>query len=449
MLKIARVKVDDAYTFIDARGAQIGDRKWVEADQFREGFARVKDCNGKWGHINTKGEPIGMGMVWADVRQFSEGMAAVATSDGKWGHINGKDGKLIGAGGACWKSVGNFKEGFARVQRDGALEWGFIDVEGKLMERCWREVGDFSGGFARVLCDGEVDGMLEWGHISKDGKLFDAQWMEVGDFIGGFAKAKGHQGWGFIDHSGRMLNVGGCWQEVGNFREGFVRVKSSRGWTHCDTSGLSFEMGGCWNEVGDFHNGFSKVCGVRGWSHVDTEGLPFPNILWHDVGDFKKVTLANGNESAFARVRGQHGEGHIDREGQWCWRDVADFHEKFDVNAEGDHGWGYINPDGFTFKNIVWKEVGDFCENFARAKGKHGWGHLNTEGVLLKAVDNWLEAKDFKSGLAVVKASNGNWGFIDQNGSFVSSPEWKEIGDFVSVLPTANRQWELQRCTIA
>lgn len=245
-----------------------------------------------------------------------------------------------------------------------------------------------------------------------------------------------------------MFDVGGCWQEVGDFLGGFVKVKNSRGWTHISSNGLSFEMGGCWNEVGNFHNGFAKVCGVRGWSHIDTEGLPFANVLWQDAGDFKEVTLINGEKNAFARVRGQHGEGHINREGHWCWRDVADFHEKFDDN-EGDHGWGYINPDGFTFKNIVWEKVGDFCENFCRVKGKNGWGHLNTEGTLLKAVDNWITAGDFHCGLAVVKASDGRWGFINTEGSLISSPDWKEVEDFVEV-PSTVPPWDWrEKCTIS
>jgi len=453
MLKVAKVKLKNGQVgFIAGAGGgtcmPIGDTTWAEAENFREGFAKVRDgASGLWGHIDTSGYPVGLGIVWKEVGDFSEGIAAVQTVEGKWGHV-GMSGLLIGAGGACWKAVGDFKEGFAKVKRDGVLEWGFIDKDGTLMETCWIEVADFRGGFACVQCDGEVDGMLEWGHISQKGILFDRCWMEVGDFYEGFAKAKGYQGWGFINHTGTMLDVGGCWQAVGNFSEGFAKVKGARGWTHISTNGLTFEMGGYWDEVGDFHNGFAKVHGVRGWSHVDTEGLPFASILWQDAGDFREVTLSNGSISAFAKVRGLHGEGHINREGQWCWRDVVDFHEKFDDNAEGDHGWGYVNPDGFTFKNIVWQEVGDFCENFAKVKGKNGWGHLSTEGTLLKAIDNWIEAGDFHFGFAKVKCAGG-WGYTDTEGRLLTSPDWQDIEDFVEVLPLQPQWYWQEQCSLS
>ena len=125
------------------------------------GLQKIKQDD-HWGFVNAKGEIV-VPCKYNDVTYFQEGLACVESDKRKWGFVDEKGNEVI----PCkWEDVGFFSEGLAYVE-DANWQKGFIDKTGKIVIPCqWEDAMPFSHGFTNVKSS---DG--KWKKINKAGKL--------------------------------------------------------------------------------------------------------------------------------------------------------------------------------------------------------------------------------------------------------------------------------------
>ena len=115
----ARVRVDAAYTFVDAQGREL-DTYYADARDFAEGYAAVLDDRG-WHYINGPEEPGAAGSVFAEAYSFREGLARVRLSDGytfiSRDYLRNPDAGTAPFG--RYESATDFEQGQALVTQNG------------------------------------------------------------------------------------------------------------------------------------------------------------------------------------------------------------------------------------------------------------------------------------------------------------------------------------------
>ena len=96
--------------------------------------------------------------------------------------------------------IGNFKEGFARVELND--KWNYINTDGQFLSKVWFDrAQDFHEGLAIVRINGK------WNFINTEGQLLSKQWFDAtGNFMDGFAKVYLNGKWNFINTEGQLLS---------------------------------------------------------------------------------------------------------------------------------------------------------------------------------------------------------------------------------------------------
>ena len=115
----ARVRVDEAYTFVDAQGREL-DTYYTDARDFVEGYAAVLDDRG-WHYISGPEESGAPVPVFVEAYSFREGLARVRLSDG-YTFISREYLQNPDAGTAPfgrYESATDFDQGQAQVTQNG------------------------------------------------------------------------------------------------------------------------------------------------------------------------------------------------------------------------------------------------------------------------------------------------------------------------------------------
>lgn len=200
--------------YIDTKGRKLALPKGVEAfGPFSEGLASVlptptpgaiwkEAASGKKGHegksgfgfISRAGKMV-IEMQFASAGDFSEGLAAASLNDGRF----------------VYDPDSGYDLGKPRVAKGGAPRWGFIDGTGKVaIPMDYEMVGPFKEGLARVMKDGK------WGYIDRMGKMAIAPELVMAwDFKDGLAKVLlADKTYGFVDMTGKMIIRTGVEKEL-------------------------------------------------------------------------------------------------------------------------------------------------------------------------------------------------------------------------------------------
>ena len=223
---------------------------------FHEGIARVRDTNGKYGFLDTKGKWI-VEPVYDSAVNFSEGMAAVGIlikgtteqnsekgSDSVsdihlWGFID-NSGKVIVE--PQYGKAGSFSNGLAFVQEQGSWKTAaayYIDKQGnKLIKLPWEWIlgaSDFSDdGTAIISIADEYNRAVSYsGVINKKGELilpFD--YGHISKAVNGLRVASPGKnevsgGVGIIDSKGKWV-VQPKYFEMGPITNGLVYARVAR-----------------------------------------------------------------------------------------------------------------------------------------------------------------------------------------------------------------------------
>ena len=153
----------------------------------------------KWNFFDVSKNMILCSEWYGCVGNFYDGFARVQRGDGKYNFIK-PDGKVL-----CSEWYGYvlcFYDGFVRVQRDDG-KYNFIKSDGKVLCSEWYDyVGYFHGGFVRVQRDD-----WKWNFIKSDGSILCDEWYKhVDDFEDESAKVERDDGkYNFIKPDGTIL----------------------------------------------------------------------------------------------------------------------------------------------------------------------------------------------------------------------------------------------------
>jgi hypothetical protein len=257
---------------------------------------------------------------------------------------------------------------------------------------------------------------------------------------------------GFIDRTGKVV-IPVCFDAVGDFSEGLARFERDGRWGYIDPTGnIVIQPIFPWAE--DYHEGLAHVqetgtvLGYDGrWGYIDKTGkVVIP------ANHRRMMSDEDGQESAFreglAIVETQDEtvpprKGYIDMTGKLGipakFSYVYPFSEGLAAATEsesGDSGWGYIDKSGQWVIPAQYKWASSFQNGLAAVDRTGDCAYINTKGEQVlrlpvpgghhRCVSVW---GDFIDGL-IPWPSGEKYGFIDQNGKTVISPQFDQPSGF-------------------
>ena len=303
-------------------------------------------------------------------------------------------------------SVGNFKEGFARVYKNG--EYNFINTSGNCISKDWF---DFDGAYSFHEGFARVKKKRKYNFIDTSGNYISKKWfVEVGDFHEGIAKVKKNGKWNFIDTRGDCISKE-WFDKVWSFHEGFAVVKKDDEYNFIDTSG-NYILTDEFNIVDDFNEGFARVMKNGKYNFIDTTG----NCISKDWFDY----VYNFQEG-FARVKKNGKYNFIDTRGNYISNDWFDdnenFHEGF-ASVYENGKYNFIDTTGNCISKEWFDYVNNFHEGFARVNKDGVWNFIDKKGNFLYKEGMFDYIEKFKQGIALV-TKDGKYSYLNTSGELV------------------------------
>jgi hypothetical protein len=314
-------KLENTDGFVDKKGQVVVETPCIIIGDFYDDIAICTNKYFKRGFINREGKVIfepEQGLV-GDNAHFSEGLAAVK-KDKKIGFID-KNGKFViepqFSTGNCGNCEPYFSEGLARVGKD--MKWGFIDKTGKfVVEPQFERVWDFHEGLAAVTKDRKKWGFInkqgeyviqpqfditpnnpcfseglvavkkdgKWGSVNKQGEfVIKPQFDYYYEFHNDVASIRKNDIGGFIDKTGKYINVSEEYKSAGRFHDGLSQEKKNGKYGYIDKSG-EFVIEPQFEDAGYFRNGVASVRKNGKWGLIDKLGQIFvfrDKVCGHEV----------------------------------------------------------------------------------------------------------------------------------------------------------------------
>ena len=212
------------FGFIDRNNHTVIPYKFDAADDFKNGYAKVRIGNwrtGKWGYIDKKGNFVTD--LYDNVSDIFDGRV-IAEKNGQFALIDLHKHVLS----QWYDKIGDFNNGMALVVKNG--KYSFIDRNGKQIKLWFDKAYPFTEGRARVYLGGK------WGFIDTKGNLvikpqYDAAW----DFEGGIAKVGKDGKFAFINKEGKQIT--GWYDRIYFFSDGMAVVMKDGKWGYIDYNG--------------------------------------------------------------------------------------------------------------------------------------------------------------------------------------------------------------------
>jgi hypothetical protein len=204
-----------ALGYIDASGQYVIPPRFLRAEDFKHGIARVRDTDKQpYYYINHYGQRVPEAFVVED----PEPILKVARRDHKCGYVDTRTGKFVIE--PAYDDAYLFHDGLALVVKD--QKRGYIDTTGKVVIPIkYRAARHFSEGLAPVRLSVEEakatgtlwaeTGWTPWGYIDRTGKLvLPARFSNAEQFSEGLAYVSEYymtpEGFrGFINHKGKHV----------------------------------------------------------------------------------------------------------------------------------------------------------------------------------------------------------------------------------------------------
>lgn len=333
--KMAAVKKDGKWGYIDDEGKVVIEPKYDAAYSFSEGLAAVQS-NGKWGYIDKTGKLV-IPFILDSTYAFSEGLA-VYGSGYYYGYID-KTGKKVTE--AIYSEASSFQDGVACVKKDN--RYGYIDPTGTpVTEFVYGSNALPSEGLIPVFYADASKG-INTGYITMTGQqILDFSWYDAKDFSEGLAPAckEFTKPYGFIDHNG-FFAIEPQWDNVESFASGCALVEKERVYTYINQTGetitdKTYEKAYSFSRTGLARVGISSATGWQ-FGYINDKGEEVIAPQYADAHDFQIgiAAVSNGKK------------------------------------------WGFINDKGVNISGMKWTEVGDFTsDGIARVKSGDVYGFV-------------------------------------------------------------------------
>ncbi len=200
--------VDNSYV-IDKEGNKITKEKYKYIDDYKEGFAFVKNKKNKYGFIDIEGNKITT-IEYDRAFPFSDGYAVVKKGS-NWIYIDKEGNEVLTT---SYDEIYHFIDGLAIAKKNN--KFGFINKEGKeVISLKYDLISKFDDGLALV----EIDG--KFGYIDKEGKeVIKPIYTSIKKCKCGYIAQKDAL-YGIIDKEGKEI-IEFKYIEIGELNEDFL-----------------------------------------------------------------------------------------------------------------------------------------------------------------------------------------------------------------------------------
>ncbi|RBL88142.1 WG repeat-containing protein [Chitinophaga flava] len=380
----------------------------VAADKYGEVMIKSFGKNNKFGYINKSGV-FQILPIYESAQPFKDGFAIVQSEYRSNPHFINKAGK--NQFNQYFREARNFSEGFAVVGGVDKL-YGCIDTTGKLITQFrYDKIGDFKNGYARVYRDGK------WGFINGKGvEVVLPQFSAVRDF---------HEGYAFVE---KQADGGTYYQYIDSTYKIAFELRAE-----AVSPDDAHYLGR--NEYYDFHNGVIKIIYYprghfvgREIRYIDTKGKSLNTAVGR---------LAYLGEDALFVEKGYRGpySGLKNIKDRWQvepqFEEIGNFSEGL-AKVKLNDNWGYINrngdvvinkdilkPKGSILNTYPITSAENFSEGLALIESRSGFGYINHDGAWV-IEPSFYKATSFKNGFARVKIpGRTEWYYIDKIGRII------------------------------
>lgn len=336
--------------FVNEKGEIKIAERLDDCRDFSDGMAAASK-GGLWGFIDTDGEwkikPIYRG-AWS----FKEGKARVKLLDGKYGYINKAGNQVIPAN---YDEADDFQEGYAVIKTNN--RWQFINHEGKLLtEDSWEQVFPFKNGYARISNGGW------WGILNTSGNIIiNPLYESIGDLISNRTpiETKGH--WGYADSSGKII-IPPKYEQATSFQNGIAVVKNGSVWQWLDTIGTVLNQ----HKVDYVYElGLDRWAAVRGdtaFVLIDHDGTALTPFQYSQLNKFNDGLAVFGKDGYFGYMDSLGGHT-ISNIFLLAW-DFKNQHARYSLGR----GIGFINLQGKALHDSFYPDVRDYHNGLAKVQ---------------------------------------------------------------------------------
>jgi hypothetical protein len=290
-----------------------------------------------------------------------------------------------------------------------------------------------------------------WGFIDKNGVFKIRPQFDSGNvFTNGFASvwADGnHHRYTIIDTAGKPI-TSELFHQAGKMFCGLAPItrdpKNDRDFS---TASYISKNGTIWTssfwQCGQFENGFSIA------KRYFQEFAGTPNDDQSFIIDSKGKTIKKldgtlwdlGFSEGLVPIRIGHQMGYADTKGDVIikprFRIARQFHEGLaavNIQPKGTlrDGCGFINTRGEQVIPAIYSSAQDFHEGLARVESRefNKGGFIDQHGKMVIQLDSVISSGDFSEGLAAVRISSDETGFMDHSGKILFKVESNEVGEF-------------------
>lgn len=166
----------------------------------------------------------------------------------------------------------------------------------------------------------------------------------------------------------------------------------------------------------------------NGYGYIDEDGNEVIECKYSYIGEFSDSGIVYAETEDYALFLNEQGEELFGRH----YESGGDFASNGLAPVEEDGTWGYINEYGSVVIPFQYDEAMEFGDNgLAPVRIGERWGYIDENGKMVIPVQFEHVSGTFSDGVAVVYTGtnlfNYMYGFIDENGEFVSDGYEYEI----------------------
>ncbi|PWJ41880.1 WG repeat-containing protein [Sediminitomix flava] len=487
---LAVFRNDKKFGVINAKGEVVVKPTYVSISNLEDGLFRVKNEDGLWGAINSKGQNI-IPFKYNEMGSFKNGKAYVI-EDGLFGLVNNKGHLLFSPQIDC-DFMGEFKNGIAPIYKgkytinrgkEPVVRYrtqGFIKENGQiLVEPVYSSINKFEEiwaakrGIARIVKGRSI------GYINYNGNIvLDAIYERVENYEEvwaenrGLARVKKDGLIGFVDYNGnevlpiRYQGVTEDFKQVWKAQSGLAKAKMNDRYGFLNYKG-DVVIPFAYTSVSDPKGGIIIVEQDGKWGAVDEQNKEILPIKYSGVKFIEntKPQLLKVYTDADATYRlnaqGMLEPTNVSSEelaegglslGSGKYKIVRDYDQNGlavgEITKKGRKWQALINEDGKATTKFLYKRIGEFSEGLAyvqiqsdkSSERKYGFINLEGEQVIPCTFKN---AQNFSDGLAAIM-QRGKWGYIDNTGKVILQAQFNNAMAFSDGFAVVNEKEIIDR----
>ena len=461
---IAKKGDNGKWGYVDNTGEWVIEPKFIEADEFDRGIARVR-YDWLWGFLKEDGSWL-FEPVLNDADPFSDEIACVKKGL-CYGFINRKGVWFIEPNIIEVVKSSN-KDLFGIKNRDRRC--AIISNQGKwITEFELAHLPDFGDYSIRVDKDskyGFLDYKGNWIIPPIYQEAFEAKEERI------FAGVEKNSYFYLIDLNGNILSEEKLYLDVFSgldFKDGriIVKIETEKEGRNLYTSLKCGVIGsdGKWiiepvfDEIKDFNDGYAIVKVEDKYGVINDKGdfvieaaydeikhgIDFYILVKNKkegIGDPKRKFLIPPKYNSVRQKFSSNGLIEIEKRNKYGLINTdgkeiikpnfdyidSDFNKNGYIRVKIEDKYGWVNKKGSFLTDQLYEESHDFKEDIAAVKLNGRWGYIDIEGNIV-ADPKFDTIYDFKNGVAIAGIS-GHFGLIDKSGGWIVDPKFDEIREF-------------------